>query len=183
MIAAKTMGANVATKKREIPAQQKQGEIQVKIIALAAAVTVPRLIQLFLIALLAALFLLIASAHAADKPHITCFATLCTPHVESEEEVQTNIQKRQAQTLDRLGPALTEDRKPQLPSLEEQLGINDIGKNVPPQPLPLDPIIQPPHVESEEAAKTGRNPSENYCFCRGVIVAAVVPASALQQPT
>jgi hypothetical protein len=25
MIAAKTMGANVATKKREIPAQQKQG--------------------------------------------------------------------------------------------------------------------------------------------------------------
>ena len=29
-----------ATKKREIPAQQKQGEIQVKIIALAAAVIV-----------------------------------------------------------------------------------------------------------------------------------------------
>ena len=40
MIAAKTKGANVATKKREIPAQQKQGEIQVKIIALAAAVIV-----------------------------------------------------------------------------------------------------------------------------------------------
>jgi hypothetical protein len=52
MIATKTMGANVlsqnnksctggeATKKREIPAQQKQGEIQVKIIALAAAVIV-----------------------------------------------------------------------------------------------------------------------------------------------
>jgi len=52
MIAAKTMGANVlsqnnksctggeATEKREIPAQQKQGEIQVKIIALAAAVIV-----------------------------------------------------------------------------------------------------------------------------------------------
>jgi len=50
--ATKTMGANVlsqnnktctggeATKKREIPAQQKQGEIQVKIIALAAAVIV-----------------------------------------------------------------------------------------------------------------------------------------------
>ena len=52
MIAAKTTGANVlsqnnksctggeATEKREIPAQQKQGEIQVKIIALAAAVIV-----------------------------------------------------------------------------------------------------------------------------------------------
>ena len=54
MIAAKTMGANVlsqnnksctggeATEKREIPAQQKQGEIQVKIIALAAASLSPR---------------------------------------------------------------------------------------------------------------------------------------------
>ena len=51
MIAAKTMGANVLSQnnksctgakrlKREIPAQQKQGEIQVKIIALAAAVIV-----------------------------------------------------------------------------------------------------------------------------------------------
>ena len=51
MIATKTMGANVlsqnnksctggeATEKREIPAQQKRGEIQVKIIALAAAVS------------------------------------------------------------------------------------------------------------------------------------------------
>jgi hypothetical protein len=41
MIAAKIMGANVATKKREIPAQQKT-EIQVKIIALAAASLSPR---------------------------------------------------------------------------------------------------------------------------------------------
>jgi hypothetical protein len=52
MIATKTMGANLlsqnnesctggeATKKREIPAQQKQGEILVKIIALAAAAIV-----------------------------------------------------------------------------------------------------------------------------------------------
>jgi hypothetical protein len=57
MIAAKTMGANVvsqnnksctggeATKKREIPAQQKQGEIQVKIIALAAAVIVAAVVS------------------------------------------------------------------------------------------------------------------------------------------
>jgi hypothetical protein len=54
MIAAKTMGANVvskknksctsgeATKNREIPAQQKRGEIQVKIVALAAASLLPR---------------------------------------------------------------------------------------------------------------------------------------------
>jgi hypothetical protein len=57
MIATKTMGANVlsqnnksctggeATKKREIPEQQKQGEIQVKIIALAEAVIVAAVVR------------------------------------------------------------------------------------------------------------------------------------------